>query len=59
MQVKLKQARQTAKAAEACAEAGRLEEAVQLSMGIDQLIYDAERLHDAATLLGQMITADR
>ena len=59
MQVKLKQARQIAKAAEACAEAGSLEEAIQLSMGIEQLIYDADRLHDAATLLGRMITADR
>ncbi|WP_245324778.1 hypothetical protein [Bradyrhizobium sp. AT1] len=59
MQVKLKQARQIAKAAEACAEAGSLEEAVQLSMGIEQLIYDADRLHDAVMLLGRMITADR
>lgn len=59
MQTKLEEARQIAKAAEACAEASRLDEAVQVSMGIEQLIYDADRLHDAAALLGRMITTDR
>ncbi|MEY9590246.1 hypothetical protein ABIA06_002537 [Bradyrhizobium yuanmingense] len=59
MQTKLEDARQIARAAEACAEAGRLDEAVQVSMGVEQLIYDANRLHDAAALLGRMIAADR
>ena len=59
MQARLKQALQIAKAAEACADAGSIEEAVQVSMDIEQLIYDANRLHDATTLLGRMVAADR
>ena len=59
IQTKLEDARQIAKAAEACADAGHLNEAVQVSMGIEQLIYDVDRLHDAAALLGQMIAGDR
>lgn len=59
MQTKLKEARKIAKTAEACAEAGSLEEAVQVSMGNEQLIYDADRLHDAAALLLRMIATER
>ncbi|WP_375159496.1 hypothetical protein [Bradyrhizobium sp. RDT46] len=59
IETKLEDARQIAKAAEACAEAGRVNEAVQVSMGIEQLVYDVDRLHDAAVLLGQMIAGDR
>lgn len=59
MRAKLKEAQGIAKAAEACAEAGSIDEAVQVSMGIEQLIYDADRLHDAVTLLGRMISTDR
>ena len=41
-------------AAEACAEAGSLSEAVTISMDIEQLIYEAGRLHDAASLLNRL-----
>lgn len=51
---KLKEASQIAKAAQACAEAGSLVEAVQVSMDIEQPIYDAGRLHDAICLLGRL-----
>ncbi|MBR0959271.1 hypothetical protein [Bradyrhizobium japonicum] len=51
---KLKAAEQTAKAAQACAEAGGMIEAVRVSMDIEQLIYEAGRLHDAVTLLARM-----
>jgi hypothetical protein len=51
---KLKAAEQIAKAARACAEAGGITEAIQVSMDIEQLIYEAGRLHDAATLLARM-----
>lgn len=51
---KLKAAEQIARAAQACAEAGGVAEAIQVSMDIEQLIYEAGRLHDAATLLARM-----
>lgn len=53
IRAKLTEAQQIAKAAEACAQAGSLNEAVQISMGIEQLIYDAGRLHDAVSLLSR------
>lgn len=59
MRAKLKEAAGIAKAAEACAEAGSIDEAVQVSMGIEQLIYDADRLHDAVALLGRMVATVR
>ncbi|QOZ75365.1 hypothetical protein XH83_07875 [Bradyrhizobium sp. CCBAU 53351] len=51
---KLKAAEQIAKAAQACAEAGGVTEAVRVSMDIEQLIYEAGRLHGAATLLARL-----
>ena len=51
---KLREAKRIAKAADACAQAGSLGEAVKVSMDIEQLIYDAGRLHDAVTLLGRL-----
>jgi hypothetical protein len=47
---RLSEAARIAKAAQACAEAGSLSEAVTISMDIEQLIYEAGRLHDAASL---------
>ncbi|MCA1476156.1 hypothetical protein [Bradyrhizobium sp. NBAIM08] len=52
--LKLKAAEQIARAAQACAEAGGLGKAIQVSMDIEQLIYEAGRLHDAATLLARV-----
>ncbi|MFK4401908.1 hypothetical protein [Bradyrhizobium elkanii] len=48
---KLKEAEQIARAAAACAETGSVSEGVRVSMDIEQLIYDAGRLQDAASLL--------
>jgi hypothetical protein len=51
---KLSEATRIAKAAEACALAGSVTEGVTLSMDIEQLIYEAGRLHDAASLLNRL-----
>ncbi|MBR1267659.1 hypothetical protein JQ629_09080 [Bradyrhizobium sp. AUGA SZCCT0222] len=51
---RLSEATQIAKAAQACARAGSLSEAVTVSMDIEQLIYEAGRLHDAASLLNRL-----
>jgi hypothetical protein len=48
---KLNEAARIAKAAEACALAGSVAEGVSVSMDIEQLIYEAGRLQDAASLL--------
>jgi hypothetical protein len=45
-----------AKAAEACALAGSVAEGVTVSMEIEQLIYEARRLRDAASLLNRLST---
>ena len=34
--------------------AGSIAEGIEVSMDIEQLIYDAGRLHDAAALLGRI-----
>lgn len=54
----LKEATRIAKAARVCAKAGSIKEAVLVSMGIEQLIFDAGRLHDAVSLLGRLIEAE-
>ena len=51
---KLNEAARIAKAAEACALAGSVAEGVSVSMDIEQLIYEAGRLHDAASLLNRL-----
>lgn len=48
---KLRAATAIAKAAEACALAGGIAEGVSFSMDIEQLVYEAGRLQDAASLL--------
>jgi hypothetical protein len=54
---KLSEATRIAKAAEACALAGSVTEGVTLSMDIEQLIYEAGQLHDAASLLNRLSQA--
>jgi hypothetical protein len=54
IRAKLTEAAQIAKAAEACALAGSIAEGVTVSMEIEQLIYEAGRLHDAASLLNRL-----
>ena len=51
---KLNEAARIAKAAEACALAGSIAEGVTVSMDIEQLIYEAGRLQDAASLLNRL-----
>lgn len=54
MRLKLEEALRIAKAAEACVLAGSVAEGVTVSMDIEQLIYEAGRLHDAASLLSRL-----
>ena len=51
---RLAEATRIAKAAEACAQAGSVGEAVTISMDIEQLIYEAGRLHEAASLMNRL-----
>jgi hypothetical protein len=52
--LKLDAAKRIAQAAEACVMAGSISEGVEVSMDIEQLIYEAGRLHDAASLLNRI-----
>ena len=54
IRAKLTEAAQIAKAAEACALADSVAEGVTVSMDIEQLIFEAGRLHDAASLLNRL-----
>ena len=54
---RLSEAARIAKAAEACANAGSVAEAVTVSMDIEQLIYEVGRLHDAASLMNRLTRA--
>jgi hypothetical protein len=54
IQVRLDEASRIARAAEACALAGSITEGVTVSMDIEQIIYEAGRLHDAASLLNRL-----
>ena len=51
---KLNEAARIAKAAEACALAGSIAEGVTVSMDIEQLIYEAGRLQDTASLMNRL-----
>jgi hypothetical protein len=51
---RLSEAVRIANAAEACANAGSIVEAVTISKGIEQLIHEAAQLHGAASLLRQL-----
>ena len=52
--LRLDEAARIAKAAEACATAGSVAEGVAVSMDIEQIIYEAGRLQDAASLLNRL-----
>jgi hypothetical protein len=52
--LRLDEAARIAKAAEACAMAGSVTEGVMVSMDIEQIIYEAGRLQDAASLLNRL-----
>jgi hypothetical protein len=51
---KLEEATRIAKAAEACGLAGSIAEAVTVSMDIEQLLYEADRMHGAVSLLNRL-----
>jgi hypothetical protein len=51
---KLNEATRLARAAEACVLAGSVAEGVEVSMDIEQLIYEAGRLHDAVSLMHRL-----
>jgi hypothetical protein len=46
-----------AKAAEACADAGNAEKAVEIALGIDQPLYEITTLLNAASLLNRISDA--
>lgn len=50
----LTEAAKIARAADACAAAGSVSEGVSVSMDIEQLLYEAGRLQDAASLLNRL-----
>jgi hypothetical protein len=52
--VRLDAAARIAKAAEACAVAGSVAEGITVSMDIEQILYEAGRLKDAASLLNRL-----
>jgi hypothetical protein len=54
VRTRLSEAARIATAAEACVLAGSLAEGVTVSMDIEQLIYEAGRLQDAASLLNRL-----
>jgi hypothetical protein len=54
---KLDEATRLARAAEACVLAGSVAEGVEVSMDIEQLIYEAGRLHDAVSLMHRLTRA--
>jgi len=51
---KLDEASRLARAAEACVLAGSVAEGIEVSMDIEQLIYEAGRLHDAVSLMHRL-----
>jgi hypothetical protein len=53
---RLREAARIAKAAEACVQNGAISEGVEVSMDIEQLIYEAGRFQDAASLLNRLTT---
>jgi hypothetical protein len=52
--LRLGEAARIAKAAEACPLAGSIVEGVSVSMDIEQILYEAGRLQDAASLLNRL-----
>lgn len=51
---RLEECAKTAKVAECSAEAGNIDQAVRLSLDIEQPCYEASRLLDAASLLNRL-----
>lgn len=54
IQVRLEEAARIARGATACAQAGSINEGVTLALDIEQSIYEAGRLLDAASFLDKL-----
>jgi len=54
IRLRLDRAAGIAKAAEVCADSDQVDKAVELSLDIEQLAYEASRLLDAASLLNRL-----
>lgn len=50
----LDEAAQVAKAAVACADAGNVEKAIEIALDLEQPVYEAGKLLDAASLLNRL-----
>ncbi len=58
IQVRLEEAARIARAATACAQAGSINEGVTLALDIEQGIYEAGRLLDAASFLNRFVSSE-
>jgi hypothetical protein len=54
MRSNLEQATGIAKAAEACAETGNVKKAVEISLDVEQLVYEVNTLFNAASLINRL-----
>jgi hypothetical protein len=54
MRQRLDQATGIAKAAEACAEAGNIEKAIEVALDVEQLIYEVSTFLNAASLMNRV-----
>ncbi len=54
MRQRLDQAAGIAKAAEACADAGNIEKAIEIALDVKQLIYEVNTFRNAASLMNRI-----
>jgi hypothetical protein len=54
MRERLEQAAAIAKAADACAEAGSVEKAIEVALDIEQLVYEVNTFLNAASLMNRI-----
>jgi hypothetical protein len=54
MRQRLDEAASIAKAAQACAESGNIEKGVEIALDVEQLVYEAETLLNAASLINRI-----
>jgi hypothetical protein len=54
MRQRLDQAAGIAKAAEACAQAGNVEKAIEIALDVEQLIYEVNTMLNAASLMNRV-----
>lgn len=54
MRQRLEQAASIAKAAEACAEAGNVDKAVEIALDVEQLIYEVATFLNAASMINRI-----